>query len=58
MNCRDLRSELVQLMEKQVDTLEKQTFGGIDEAEQREYDERQKLIHVLCDELNYLNPAA
>lgn len=58
MDTNDARKELVQLMGKQVDTLEKQTFGGITVTEQREYDDRQERIHELCGELNFLNPAA
>jgi len=53
-----VRSELIQLTEKQINTLEKQTFGGVTEAEQREYDDRQERIRDLFIELHHLDPAA
>ena len=47
-----LRDELIQLTEKQINTLEKRTFGGISEAEQSEYEERQvahqSVVRVLA----------
>lgn len=53
-----LRNELIQLTEKQINTLEKRTFGGITEAEQGEYEERQDRIRDLFIELHHLDPAA
>jgi hypothetical protein len=57
-NMSQLESALLLLMEQQVDSLEKQTFGGVTQAELREYDERQERIHALCDALDYVTPAA
>jgi hypothetical protein len=53
-----LRNELIQLTEKQINTLEKRTFGGVTQAEQREYEERQERIRDLFIELHHLAPAA
>jgi hypothetical protein len=50
-----LCSELVQLTEKQISTLEKRMFGGITEAEQNEYDDRQERIRDLFAELYHLD---
>jgi hypothetical protein len=57
-NPEGLPRELVELMEKQIHSLEKETFGGVTDAERREYEERQDRIHELCGQLHYLNPAA
>jgi hypothetical protein len=57
-NQEQLRNELIQLTEKQINTLEKRTFGGITEVEQREYEERQESIRELAIELHRLDPAA
>ena len=57
-NQEHLRSELIQLTDKQISTLEKRTFGGITEAEQSEYEERQERIRDLFIELHHLDPAA
>ena len=57
-NQEQLRNELIQLTERQIDTLEKRTFGGVTEAEQREYEERQERIRDLFTELHHLEPAA
>jgi len=57
-NQEQLRNELIQLAEKQIHTLEKHTFCGATEAEQREYDERLERIRDLFTELNHLDPAA
>ena len=43
-NQEQLRNELIQLTERQIDTLEKRTFGGVSEAEQRQYEGRQERI--------------
>jgi hypothetical protein len=57
-NQEHLRSELIQLTEKQISALENQTFGAITEAEQSEYEERQERIRDLFIELHHLDPAA
>ena len=57
-NQEPLRAELIQLTEKQIDTLEKRTFAGVTEAEEREYEERQGRIRDLFIELHHLNSAA
>lgn len=57
-NSKGLPRELVQLMEKQIERLEKETFGGLTDAERREYEERQDCINDLCEKLRYLHPAA
>ena len=57
-NQEQLRNELIQLTEKQINTLEKRTFGGVTEAEQREYEERQERIRDLFIDLHHLDPAA
>jgi hypothetical protein len=49
---------LVALIERQIESLEKETFGGLTDAERREYEERQERIDELCDQLRYLHPAA
>jgi hypothetical protein len=53
-----LPRELVQLMEKQIDSLERETFGGLTDVERGEYEERQERIDELCDKLRYGHPAA
>jgi DNA-binding NarL/FixJ family response regulator len=57
-NPRKLPHDLVQLMEKQIESLEKETFGGLTDAERREYEERQDRIDELCEKLRYLHAAA
>jgi hypothetical protein len=57
-NPQKLPSDLVQLMGKQIESLEKETFVGLTAAEQREYEERQHHIDDLCEKLRYLHPAA
>ena len=57
-NQEHLRSELIQLTEKQISTLEKRTFGGVTEADLSEYEERQERIRDLFIELHHLEPAA
>ena len=53
-----LRSEISQLIKKQIDELGKETFGGATDAEHREYLQRQTRINELYGELRCLNPAA
>ena len=57
-NQEHVRNKLIQLTEKQISALEKRTFGGITEAEQSEYEERQERIRDLFIELHHLDPAA
>ena len=57
-NQEQIRNELIQLTEKQITTLEKQTFGGVTRAEEREYEERQERIRNLFIELHHLAPVA
>ena len=45
------RAELVDLIESQLNTLEKKTFGCVTEAELWEYDDRRDRICQLCAEL-------
>jgi len=61
MECHDqkqLRDELIELLGKQLDTLEIETFGGLTATERREYEERGDRIHQLYDELSILRTAA
>jgi hypothetical protein len=44
------RGELIQLLNKQLGTLEKETFGGLTTTERREYEVRRERIHQLYDE--------
>jgi hypothetical protein len=44
------RGELIQLLNKQLGTLEKETFGGLATTERREYEVRREHIHQLYDE--------
>lgn len=53
-----IRSELIQLTEKQISALEKRTFGALTEAELSEYEERQERIRDLFIELHHLDRAA
>jgi hypothetical protein len=53
-----VRRELSELIQKQIDTIEKETFGGATDAERREYEERRKRIDELHRELQRLNIAA
>jgi hypothetical protein len=57
-NPQKLPSDLVKLMGKQIESLEKETFVGLTAAERLEYEERQHRIDELCEELRYLHPAA
>jgi hypothetical protein len=61
MPCRDLkqlRGELVELIEKQIKTLAKETCDNLTEAELREYYDRKKRIDELYDALHHLESAA
>jgi hypothetical protein len=57
-NQEQLRNELIQLTEKQINALEKQMFGAVTDVEKREYEERQDRIRDLFTELHHLAPAA
>jgi hypothetical protein len=52
------RAELFDLIEAQLDTLEKEKFGCITKAELHEYEGRCDRIHQLCAELNNREAAA
>jgi hypothetical protein len=60
MECNPLRvrHELTELIQKQIDTIEKETFGGATDVERREYEDRRKRIDELHRELQRLNFAA
>jgi hypothetical protein len=50
-NPQELPGDLVQLMGKQIESLEKEAFVGLTAAERREYEERQHRLDQLCEEL-------
>lgn len=52
------RDELIQLLDKQLDTLEKEIFGGLTTTEQWEFEERRERIYQLYDEFFNLGIAA
>jgi hypothetical protein len=59
--CRDrkeLRGELVNLIQKQIEMLAKESCDGLTEAELREYDDRKERIDELYDALEHLDFAA
>jgi hypothetical protein len=60
MECNPLRvrHELTELIQKQIDTIEKETFGGATDVERREYEDRRKRIDESHRELQRLNFAA
>jgi len=53
-----LRSELIVLLEAQLNVLEKETFGAATEAELCEYEDRHDRICKLYDELFELESAS
>ena len=53
-----LQSEISQHIKKQLDTLAREIFGGMTDAEHREYEQRQKRIDELYGELQRLKSAA
>jgi hypothetical protein len=57
-DLKQLRGELVQLIEKQIETLAKQTCDSLTDTELREYDDRKKRIDDLYDTLHTLDSAA
>jgi hypothetical protein len=52
----EVRAELAQLFEQQINTLEQLTFGGVTNGELSEYDERQKRIYELGQQLTASAP--
>jgi hypothetical protein len=61
MQWRDLkqvRGELVQLIEKQIEIIAKDTCQNLTDMELREYDDRKKRIDELYDALHRLDSAA
>jgi hypothetical protein len=61
MPCGDLkqvRGELVELIEKQIETLAKETCDSLTATELLEYDDRKKRIDELYDTLHNLDSAA
>jgi hypothetical protein len=57
-DLKQLRGELVQLIEKQIETLAKETCDSLTDTELRKYDDRKKRIDKLYDALHDLDPAA
>lgn len=57
-NRKELRAELVNLVEKQIEMLAKESCDGLTEAELREYDDRRKRIDELYNVLERLHFAA
>ena len=46
-----LRAELNDLLRQQSEALDSRTFGGASDSELLEYDNRQDIIHDICDQL-------
>ena len=57
-NLEQIRTELLALIEKQVEVLERDTFVGLTDVERYEYDARQDRIHELHAKLGQLKTAA
>jgi len=53
-----VRSELIQLTEKQISSLEKRKLVGLTKEELRQFEERQERIRNLFIELHHLDWAA
>ena len=53
-----IRNELAQLIEKQMETIAKETCGRLTGEELREYDNRNKRISELYEALNAVDSAA
>jgi hypothetical protein len=53
-----VRHELTELIQKQIASIEKETYGGATDKDRWEYEERQTRIDELYGELQRLNPAA
>jgi hypothetical protein len=50
-DSKQIRGELVALLDEQLDALERETFGGVTEAELCAYEDRHDRISKLYDEL-------
>jgi hypothetical protein len=57
MEIEEIRQELLQLFQRQIETLDSATFMGMTDVGWREYGERQARIHVLSEQIR-LKPAA
>ena len=57
-DLKQLRSELVELIEKQIEPLAKETCDRLTAAELRQYDDRKKRIDELYKQLHDLESAA
>jgi hypothetical protein len=57
-DLKQLRGELVQLIEKQIEMLAKETCDSLTDTELREYDDRKKRIDELYGTLHTLDSAA
>jgi hypothetical protein len=55
---KELRNELVNLIEKQMEMLAKESCDSLTEAELREYDDRKERIDELYEALDHLDFAA
>lgn len=53
-----VRHELTELIQKQIDSIEKERYSGATDAERWEYEERRKRIDELHSELQRLKCAA
>ncbi len=53
-----VRLELTELIQKQIETIEREKFSGATDAERREYEERRKRIDELHCEFQRLTAAA
>jgi hypothetical protein len=53
-----VQRELAELIQEQIDTIEKETSGGATDVERRDYEARRMRIDKLHPELQRLNPAA
>jgi polyhydroxyalkanoate synthesis regulator phasin len=53
-----VRRELTELIQRQIDNIEKETFGGATDVERREYEEMRKRIDELRREFERFNTAA
>ena len=53
-----VRHELSELIQEQIDSIEKETYGGATDAERWEYEQRRRRIDELHCELQLLDSAA
>jgi len=54
----EVRAELIQLLEKQMEVLELATFVSLTDAELSEYEKRRERISELVEEVSTLKTAA